>query len=439
VGGSSSLNGTVSATGYYQTSVDSNGKAGFLFDNGVTVPVSNVSGVDSNAGLTNGFCPGNGDGASDNIFNVGIRTWNGFALINTSNDGAAGADRVKHYWDARGGHYTAKGNMSAAKLTLSEGTGTIGDNNGGTLTLKHNNVGGASSIVFISRNNGTSDYGYVRYRDDVNNGGGETCRLEIGAENDADDAVSIQKNGAGTLIGGSLIVSGAVTISSCKINSTSVGNNNFGLGYNTLAYTTGSNNLAVGYNAGNRGFGSEVAGSATTHGNNVFIGYYAGTSGNFNASTAIGYNARTTADQQVMIGDTTTKTVLGGYSYMNRDYTNPTNQLNSPWPNTFAPPVIMVNGGGGAFPIYGSLGNFQDSHFQMNDIDDVWYVMPGFKLQIWKDFYSGQSITVDNTNSNTIAVFYTNGANNATSCKIWAKDGNEMTGFYSTLGQKSWA
>ena len=65
----------------------------------------------------------------------------------------------------------------------------------GTLTLVHNNFGGGSSIVFPSKNNYTSDFGYIRYRDDVNNNGAgyESARFEIGTENDADDHLILQK------------------------------------------------------------------------------------------------------------------------------------------------------------------------------------------------------------------------------------------------------
>lgn len=75
-----------------------------------------------------------------------------------------------------------------------EATGTYGGASGsGSLVIDHGNTGGSSSIIFTSRNNYTSDHGYIRFRDDVNNGTGESARLEIGVENDSDDHVVLQK------------------------------------------------------------------------------------------------------------------------------------------------------------------------------------------------------------------------------------------------------
>jgi len=55
----------------------------------------------------------------------------------------------------------------------------------GTLTLRHGNANGQSSIVFPSAQNYGSDYGYITYMDDVSNvSGSERGRLLIGVEND---------------------------------------------------------------------------------------------------------------------------------------------------------------------------------------------------------------------------------------------------------------
>lgn len=90
-------------------------------------------------------------------------------------------------------------------------TGTTDSMTGtaGSLVIEHGNYGGGSSIVFPSKNNPGSDYGYIRYRDDVNNGvaGTEQSRLEIGVENDIGaagsviDSVILQKNGGYVGIG----------------------------------------------------------------------------------------------------------------------------------------------------------------------------------------------------------------------------------------------
>lgn len=78
-------------------------------------------------------------------------------------------------------------------LTIQEATGSTGSASGGTLTLKHVNSGGASSIVFTSTVNAGSDYAYIRYADqDISTyfpnltGVTECSRLTIGVENDLD-------------------------------------------------------------------------------------------------------------------------------------------------------------------------------------------------------------------------------------------------------------
>jgi hypothetical protein len=101
----------------------------------------------------------------------------------------------------------------------------------GSLVIEHGNFGGSSSIVFPSANNKGSDFGYIRYRDDVNNAGSgnELSRLEIGVENDIgsgthNDCLILNKNGANVGIGtnnpaytldvsGTARVSGKLTIS----------------------------------------------------------------------------------------------------------------------------------------------------------------------------------------------------------------------------------
>jgi hypothetical protein len=79
-------------------------------------------------------------------------------------------------------------------LTIQEATGSVGSASSGTLTLKHNNSGGTSSIVFTSTANAGSDYAYIRYTDhDISTyftqqiGTNECSRLTIGVENDNTD------------------------------------------------------------------------------------------------------------------------------------------------------------------------------------------------------------------------------------------------------------
>jgi hypothetical protein len=94
-------------------------------------------------------------------------------------------------------------------LIIIESTGNSGAETSGTITLKHDNNGGVSSIIFPSKNNNGSDYGYIRYRDDVGNtNNGEAARLEIGLENDTgEDFLVLQKNGGRTYVNGQLLLS----------------------------------------------------------------------------------------------------------------------------------------------------------------------------------------------------------------------------------------
>ena len=77
-------------------------------------------------------------------------------------------------------------------LHLYENTGSVPDFNGGTLTLEHGNAGGESSIVFRSKNNGDSDYAYMRYEEDFDGsstGSAENGKLTIGIGNDGEGSV----------------------------------------------------------------------------------------------------------------------------------------------------------------------------------------------------------------------------------------------------------
>lgn len=76
-----------------------------------------------------------------------------------------------------------------SKLHIYEATGSTPTATTGTLVLDHGNNGGGSSIVFPSRVNNGSDYGYIRYDDDTSGNGSttENSLLEIGVQNDLTD------------------------------------------------------------------------------------------------------------------------------------------------------------------------------------------------------------------------------------------------------------
>jgi hypothetical protein len=78
-------------------------------------------------------------------------------------------------------------------LNISESVGTGAGPNTGSIILDHANDGGASSIIFRSKVNRGSDYGYIQYRD--NTGSGENAKLTIGIQNDADDDIELYSSG----------------------------------------------------------------------------------------------------------------------------------------------------------------------------------------------------------------------------------------------------
>jgi hypothetical protein len=88
-------------------------------------------------------------------------------------------------------------NPIAGELHISETTGTTHGFNSGTIILDHENNGGASSIVFRSKFNRGSDYGYIQYQDTSAVGGsGESARLFIGTNNETDDHICLMPSGS---------------------------------------------------------------------------------------------------------------------------------------------------------------------------------------------------------------------------------------------------
>lgn len=83
------------------------------------------------------------------------------------------------------------------------------------------------------------------------------------------------------------------------------------------------------------------------------------------------------------------------------------------------PGAFMINGTG-SFPIFCSIANFQNCG--MSDIDNSYIVMPGYKLSVFKDFYTNSQYDITNTNETTIKYQVANYLNNATSCKLYFKD-----------------
>ena len=114
-------------------------------------------------------------------------------------------------------------------------TGTTFSATAGSIILEHGNSGGSSSILFKSKTNSGSDYGYIYYVDDINGTTfGENGALCIGAENDtggsAKDVLILNKNGGYVGIGKSypstaLDVNGTITSGSITTGNISTSGN----------------------------------------------------------------------------------------------------------------------------------------------------------------------------------------------------------------------
>ena len=80
------------------------------------------------------------------------------------------------------------------RLHIYEASGTAAGTTTGSLIIDHGNNYGSSSIVFPSRINYGSDYGYIQYND-TRGGAGETANMIIGTSNDGDDHISLMPSG----------------------------------------------------------------------------------------------------------------------------------------------------------------------------------------------------------------------------------------------------
>ena len=79
-------------------------------------------------------------------------------------------------------------------MKIYESSGTWGNASNGSLTLEHANSSGVSSIVFKSKNNAGSDFGFIRYQDKRDHS--EDSLLTIGTQNDGDDDISFMPSGS---------------------------------------------------------------------------------------------------------------------------------------------------------------------------------------------------------------------------------------------------
>ena len=87
-------------------------------------------------------------------------------------------------------------NSPKGKLHIYESSGTVHSSTNGTIILEHGNNGGASSIIFKSKVNSGSDYGYIQYQDSSSvNASGEEAKLIIGTQNDSSDDIILLPSG----------------------------------------------------------------------------------------------------------------------------------------------------------------------------------------------------------------------------------------------------
>jgi UDP-3-O-[3-hydroxymyristoyl] glucosamine N-acyltransferase len=95
----------------------------------------------------------------------------------------------------------------SGQMRIYETVGTSASASSGSLTLEHGDASGVSSIVFRSRNNNASDYGYLQYQENIGVGGiSEKGLLTLGIENEAgavaaSDRISLYSAGGNGFVG----------------------------------------------------------------------------------------------------------------------------------------------------------------------------------------------------------------------------------------------
>ena len=138
-----------------------------------------------------------------------------FSIRNVTS--TANPDLIETTFCVEGGGNVGIGTSNPnGKLHIYESTGSSRTATSGTLVLDHGDSGGSSCIVFPSRRNNNSDYGYIQYEDSTSSGD-EKSRLIIGTANDGvgsnGDNVILSPNacvgiGTDTPTQGKLVVNG---------------------------------------------------------------------------------------------------------------------------------------------------------------------------------------------------------------------------------------
>ncbi len=99
------------------------------------------------------------------------------------------------------------------------------------------------------------------------------------------------------------------------------------------------------------------------------------------------------------------------------------------------PGAYLTNSGGGSYPIFCSISTF--STFGMGDQDDMYIVLPGYKLLVYTNssytLDTGTNVqTIDNTTGTNILLYTvpTGYVNKGDSCKLYYQN-NEIRTAYS--------
>ena len=128
--------------------------------------------------------PGHGFTSHAIRIRTNTRVTQGFIIENTTgsnNFSVRASDGLGYLRGGLGTH---------GRIHIDEPTGTRPSKHGGSITLDHGVAGGESSIVFRSKYNRGSDYGYISYRDDrENKNNKERSVLIIGVQNDGPNSV----------------------------------------------------------------------------------------------------------------------------------------------------------------------------------------------------------------------------------------------------------
>ena len=167
-------NGSAGTNGQVLTSSGSGGTASWT-------TVSGGGGGSSLSG-TNTFEWGTGvSGKETNAGKIGYSTFTSGSngALDIVGAGTSSSNRNVRIFD----HLGIGTGSPEAPLHIYESTGSSRSATSGTLVLDHGDSGGSSCIVFPSRRNNNSDYGYIQYEDSTNSGD-EQSRLIIGTEND---------------------------------------------------------------------------------------------------------------------------------------------------------------------------------------------------------------------------------------------------------------